>query len=84
LLLVGNELYGTRGASADLRDHPAICIGSFGIIPIIIAVFYAGELVWRDRERKMHEIIDATSLPNWAYLVPKALAVTLRAGIDAC
>jgi ABC-2 type transport system permease protein len=51
--------------------------GAFGIIPLIIAIYYSGELVWRDRERKMHEIIDATSLPNWAYLVPKALAVTL-------
>jgi ABC-2 type transport system permease protein len=50
--------------------------GAFTIFPLIIAIYYSGELVWRDRERKMHEIIDATSLPNWAYLVPKVLAVT--------
>jgi len=49
--------------------------GAFAIMPLIIAIYYAGELVWRDRERGMHEIVDATALPNWAYLVPKTLAV---------
>ncbi|HET7500424.1 MAG TPA: M1 family aminopeptidase [Kofleriaceae bacterium] len=51
--------------------------GSFTLMPIIIAVFYAGELVWRDRERRMHEIVDATAAPDWAHLVPKIVAVTL-------
>lgn len=75
-LLFANELYGTPSRPLTfvvVRD----LLGMFGIIPIIIAIYYAGELVWRDRERKMHEIIDATALPNWAYLVPKTLAVTL-------
>jgi aminopeptidase N len=52
-------------------------LGTFGFIPIIIAVYYAGELVWRDRDRKIHEIIDASSIPGWAYVLPKTLAVTL-------
>ncbi|MEG3148610.1 M1 family aminopeptidase [Sphingomonas sp. ZT3P38] len=51
--------------------------GSFGIIPVIIAIYYAGELVWRERDRKIHEIIDASAIPDWAYVVPKALAVVL-------
>ena len=38
---------------------------------------YAGELVWRDRDRRMHEIVDATAAPDWAYLVPKILAIAL-------
>jgi ABC-2 type transport system permease protein len=87
-LLFGNEIYGTpaRPLTFALIDTLR---GAFGIIPIIIAIYYAGELVWRDRDRKMHEIIDATSLPNWAYLVPKTLAVsgvlvaTLVAGMVA-
>ncbi|HEY0193640.1 MAG TPA: M1 family aminopeptidase [Kofleriaceae bacterium] len=54
--------------------------GAFTIMPIIIAVFYAGELVWRDRERKLHEIVDATAAPDWAHLVPKILAITLVLG----
>ena len=51
--------------------------GTFVIIPIIIAIYYGGELVWRERDRHMHEIIDATPLPNWAYVVPKTAAVSL-------
>ena len=51
--------------------------GAFTIMPIIIAVFYAGELVWRDRDRRMHEIIDATAAPDWTHLLPKILAITL-------
>jgi ABC-2 type transport system permease protein len=54
--------------------------GAFSLMPIIIAVFYAGELVWRDRERRMHEIIDATAAPDWVHLVPKILAVSLVLG----
>jgi ABC-2 type transport system permease protein len=54
--------------------------GAFSLMPIIIAVFYAGELVWRDRERRMHEIVDATAAPDWVHLVPKILAVTLVLG----
>ncbi|HZF42039.1 MAG TPA: M1 family aminopeptidase [Sphingomonadaceae bacterium] len=52
-------------------------LGVFGIIPLIVAIYYAGELVWRERDRKVHELIDATALPNWAYLVPKILGLTL-------
>jgi ABC-2 type transport system permease protein len=73
--LIFSELYGTP---SRLLTFVAIedLIGMFGIIPIIIAIYYSGELVWRDRDRKMHEIIDATALPNWAYMIPKTLAVT--------
>jgi len=54
--------------------------GAFTLMPIIIAVFYSGELVWRDRERRMHEIVDATAAPSWAHLVPKIVAITLVLG----
>ncbi|MDT9000026.1 M1 family aminopeptidase [Paucibacter sp. APW11] len=50
-------------------------MGSFTLIPIIIAVYYAGELVWRDRERRIHEIVDASAAPNWAFLLPKIIAI---------
>ncbi len=52
-------------------------LGSFTIIPIIIAIYYAGELVWRDRDRRIHEIVDATAAPDWAFLIPKVLAIAL-------
>lgn len=74
-LLLGNEIYGTPAIPRTF-SLIGLLMGTFGIFPVIIAIYYAGELVWRDRDRKFHEIIDATSLPNWAYMVPKTLAVT--------
>jgi ABC-2 type transport system permease protein len=50
---------------------------SFSIMPIIIAIYYSGELVWRDRERRLHEIVDATAAPDWTHLLPKIVAVAL-------
>lgn len=48
----------------------------FMVIPLFVATFYAGELVWRDRERRIHEIVDSTPSPDWAFLVPKILAIS--------
>ncbi|MDQ0837161.1 ABC transporter permease [Sphingomonas faeni] len=89
-MLFANEMFG-----APIRQLTFAVIatleGTFSIIPLIIAIYYSGELVWRDRERGMHEIVDATSLPNWAYLVPKVLAITgvlfataVMAALTAC
>ncbi|SFP82489.1 ABC transporter permease/M1 family aminopeptidase [Sphingomonas rubra] len=73
-LLFAGERYGTPTypLTFSIIDQLA---GAFALMPIIIAIYYAGELVWRDRERGMNEIVDATPLPNWGYLVPKTLAV---------
>lgn len=46
-------------------------------IPIIVAVYFAGEFVWRERDRRVHEIIDASPMPNWAYVLPKTVAMAL-------
>ena len=48
---------------------------AFAQMLLVIAIYYAGDLVWRERDRKVHEIIDATPLPNWAYVVPKTMAM---------
>jgi ABC-2 type transport system permease protein len=50
-------------------------IGGFAIFVLIIAVFYGGELVWRERDVKISEIIDSTPTPNWAITIPKVLAI---------
>lgn len=50
---------------------------SFAFMVLIIAIYYAGELVWRDRDRKTHEILDATPAPNWAFVLPKIFALLL-------
>lgn len=75
-LLLGNDLYGTPARPLTFTVIPAL-LGAFTIFPVIIAIYYAGELVWRDRDRKMHEIIDSTSVPGWSYMVPKTVAVAI-------
>ena len=75
-LWFSGEFYGTPSYPVT-RLMVQTLFGAFSLMPIIIAIFYAGELVWRDRERRMHEIVDATAAPDWAHLVPKVLAITL-------
>jgi ABC-2 type transport system permease protein len=48
---------------------------TFGLFLMIVAVFYGGELVWRERDRKLNEIIDSTPVAGWVMIVPKILAV---------
>lgn len=75
-LWFGGDLFGTPTYPVTFTLVPLL-EGSFTFIPIIIAIYYAGELVWRDRDRHTHEIIDATPLPNWAYVIPKTFAVSV-------
>ena len=51
--------------------------GSFDLFPLLIAIYYAGELVWRDRQQRVHEIVDATPAPDWTHVVPKIVAIVL-------
>ena len=51
--------------------------GAFAIIPMIVAIYYAGELVWRERDRGTHEMFDACPVPDWAFVVPKIAAICL-------
>jgi ABC-2 type transport system permease protein len=71
-----NSLYGTQ-------IHPVTRVmvtelrGDFGLFAILISVYYAGDLVWRERDRNTHELVDSTPLPDWAFVVPKTLAIGL-------
>ncbi|MEI9886266.1 MAG: M1 family aminopeptidase [Rhizomicrobium sp.] len=51
--------------------------GAFTFIPLIVAIYYAGELVWRERDRRTHEIFDAAPVPDWAFVAPKIAAISL-------
>jgi hypothetical protein len=43
----------------------------FSTVLIVVATYYGGELVWRERERNIHEIVDAAPLPAWTLMLPK-------------
>ena len=45
--------------------------GIFQIFVLIISIFFSGEIVWRARESRMDNILDALPVPNWVYYVSK-------------
>ncbi|MDI1434798.1 ABC transporter permease/M1 family aminopeptidase [Polyangium sorediatum] len=45
--------------------------GSYSFLLVIIVLFYAGELVWKERGAKMHEVTDAMPVPSWVPLLAK-------------
>ena len=73
-LFFGGEILGSPSWPVTRLMVQALNNG-YSLLPIILAIFYAGELVWRDRDRRMHEIIDATAAPDWTHLVPKIVAI---------
>jgi ABC-2 type transport system permease protein len=83
LLSVGNLWLSTDVSLYGGRIYPVtrVMISTLGNIfsamSVIIAIYYAGELVWRERERRTAEIIDATAVPDWAFIAPKTLAISL-------
>ena len=46
------------------------------MIPLLI-VFFAGELVWRERDARLSENVDATAVPEWALFTGKFLGLAL-------
>ena len=49
--------------------------GSYSFMLIIIVLFYAGELVGKERAVKIHEVTDAMPVPNWVPLAAKFSAL---------
>jgi ABC-2 type transport system permease protein len=46
------------------------------VIPLLV-VYYAGELVWRERDAELAEIADAAPVPDWVPLVGKLAGLAL-------
>jgi ABC-type transport system involved in multi-copper enzyme maturation permease subunit len=81
-----NSIAGLWFANEDFYGNPFYPVtrimiqtlnGTFSIVPLIVAIYYAGELVWRDREQRLHEMIDASPAPDWAFALPKIVAISL-------
>ncbi|WP_426194331.1 M1 family aminopeptidase [Massilia sp. DWR3-1-1] len=47
----------------------------YGLIMLVITTFYAGELIWREREARMAQMLDAMPVPNWLPLLSKTLSL---------
>jgi ABC-type transport system involved in multi-copper enzyme maturation permease subunit len=74
-----NLLTASDFADVPLYPRTVVSVGAvegiFDTLLIIIATYFGGELVWRERERRMNEIIDSSPLPAWALMLPKMLGL---------
>ncbi|HTS35327.1 MAG TPA: ABC transporter permease [Candidatus Solibacter sp.] len=54
-------------------------LGSDGFTLFILAIitFYAGELVWRERDAQLHQIMDAMPVERWVLFLSKLFALML-------
>jgi len=75
-LTVQRDPDGSPTYPTTLSLIPEIAEG-LAVMPLLVAVYFAGDLVWRERDRRMHELVDASPMPNWAYVLPKTIAMLL-------
>ncbi len=96
LLLGVINTVGAAVSSSTLFDTPVYPVthtmveaisGAFSLFAIIIATFYAGEVVWRERSVKLNDMYDAMPVPTWSIWAGKLTAliimlyVTLAVGV---
>ncbi|PTL79936.1 M1 family aminopeptidase [Vitiosangium sp. GDMCC 1.1324] len=68
------EMYGTSVYPVTYMVVEVVG-GSFGLFHIIIITFYSGELIWRERDARMHQLYDALPVPGWLPFLSKLLAL---------
>jgi ABC-2 type transport system permease protein len=71
----GIPLLPTTGQITDFLTAPFSNIKSPWVIIPLLTDFYAGELIWREREARMSEITDTAPVPEWALLCGKFLGL---------
>jgi ABC-2 type transport system permease protein len=49
--------------------------GGFSLFMLMITTFYAGELIWREREARVALMLDALPVPSWLPLLSKLFAL---------
>jgi hypothetical protein len=47
----------------------------YSLFMLIVTTFYAGELVWREREARMAQMVDAMPVPGWVPLLGKTIGL---------
>ena len=74
VLIGGFEYYGLQSYPLTYKLIDDID-GNASLFVIIILVFFSGELIWRDRNSKIHEVIDATPHTSLISLAAKTLSL---------
>ena len=64
-------------STAFLANAVAEPRAPFTLVALLLILFYAGELVWRDREVGLGEIAGAAPVPEWAHLLGRVGGLAL-------
>ncbi|MGH8145129.1 MAG: ABC transporter permease/M1 family aminopeptidase [Rhodanobacteraceae bacterium] len=67
--IYGTPVYPVTHLMAQAMDD------SYKFLLLIILIFYAGELVWRERGARVSEVMDAFPTPDWMPLLAKVTAL---------
>jgi ABC-type transport system involved in multi-copper enzyme maturation permease subunit len=70
-----NEIYGTK--SYPTTYSVIGLLGSFDFFFLVIAIFYAGELIWKERTVKINLIMDALPMPSFTGVLAKFFGLML-------
>ena len=73
-LISGEEEFGGRYPNPELLM--GIIGEAFSVLGIFLVIFYSGELMWRDRAARFHEIIYSTPVSNNVYLISKFIVLS--------
>jgi hypothetical protein len=71
---LGNEFYGTPNYPLT-RVMFSVINGNFAWVPLVVIVYYAAEVMWRERRVGFSFIVDATPTPSWVFVTTKFAAL---------
>ncbi len=76
LTIFGNEPFSTPVYPVTYRILELSSV-IFGIVTLIVITFLSGDLVWRERDAQLDQIVDALPVKNWVLFTSKLLTLML-------
>jgi ABC-type transport system involved in multi-copper enzyme maturation permease subunit len=75
ILALRGDMYGTSVLPVThlMAEYMS---GAYNWLLLLVVGFYAGELVWRERDKGVSAVIDAFPTPDWIPLLSKVVALT--------
>ncbi len=81
---VGSEVFGTSTWPVTHLIAGTVLSGALGPVMALLVAVFAGELVWREREVGMGDIVSVAPVPNWVAMLGRFLAfVAMLATLQA-
>ena len=74
VVFVSKQIFGTATLPVTYSALELTAAG-FNLFTVIIVIFYAGELVWRERDVGIQDVLDATRAPSWVGFLAKLFAL---------